>query len=166
MSSIVFTDFQHVPLPEAATWVDDISMLLDGFAPTGGVPDTDEQEGLLNLPIQQLANRTGWLRALAEAATPVLTGGENGGIRWPSGHELKVGRGIIAAPGDRITFPVAFQTACHMVLCGDGTNAANANSAVDTYGVEVDSLTRTSFRVRAPSTATSSNSVYYIAWGS
>lgn len=45
------------------SWVDEIVQLLPGYAASAGAPDPVNNKGLLNWPLQQLAQRTAHLRA-------------------------------------------------------------------------------------------------------
>lgn len=53
-------------IPEASEWADGILQLENGWRPTGGLINLPNDEGILNAPLRDLANRTVWLRDRVE----------------------------------------------------------------------------------------------------
>jgi hypothetical protein len=53
-------------IPESSEWSETILQLENGWRPTGGPINLTADEGLLNAPLQDLANRTVWLRDRVE----------------------------------------------------------------------------------------------------
>lgn len=69
-------------LAEQDQWDDEVVELQNGWRPTGGPPNPAADEGILNWPLQALANRTRWLKARHDeqkmAASLTLTVGAAG----------------------------------------------------------------------------------------
>lgn len=64
-------------LIENPTWEPEIYQLEETDPVMGGIPNALTGEGIDNVPAQQLANRTLWLKALVDAHEAILSGGLN-----------------------------------------------------------------------------------------
>jgi hypothetical protein len=65
-----------IPMAEDATWVPEIHQRPAGEPLTGGAPDLAADKGFANVPTQQLAKRTSWLKQKADTLLAYFSAGK------------------------------------------------------------------------------------------
>jgi hypothetical protein len=133
----------------------------------GGIPNEATGAGMSNIPHQQLAKRTNWLKARVEtllAANPSVLSA-NGWTRFQSGLILQWGICTLPASGATtsavmVTLPIAFPTA-FLTAAGGATRGANTGSgglpavgiisgALTQFELSADLLLYTTFNQTVP----------------
>ncbi|AZS50200.1 hypothetical protein DM558_05155 [Entomomonas moraniae] len=66
----------------------------------------------------------------------------NGYQKFPSGLIIQWGRVVLSKSGTKVSFPIAFPNACHVLNCGSGENTSNSTEIMN---ITPGSLTKEGF---------------------
>lgn len=108
-------------IESAAAWVAGVRQIEKTDPVVGGPPNDATNEGITNIPLKQLADRTAWLKGEKERLEGLIGGGAKsltnpGYSLMPGGLMLAWGSAALAAGGSTVSFLVPFPTTCFSVV--------------------------------------------------